>query len=138
MAKYYGKLKDNVENRGSRRFYKILSSLAFSIFVIFIICAFIGIFGDTKRRDETRKIVVENSELKQEVGNLEMKIEKLEKENKELLETLEKNFIEAGSTLSKPEGDLTDSEKDEDDEEDAEQEDKKDDEKDSEKDSKKD
>ena len=110
MADYYGKLKDGSEKQKSRRFYKMLSSCFLGLFVIFIIFAFIGIFGDTKRRDETRAIVVENSELKQEVGKLEMEIEKLEKENAELLNTLEKNFIEAGATLTKPEGDLTDGE----------------------------
>ena len=107
MAEYYGKLKDGTERKVKSRFNKILSTICFLLVVIFIICAFIGIFGDTERRDETRKIIVENSELKQEVGELELQIEKLQKENAELLETLEKNFIEAGATLSKPEGDLT-------------------------------
>lgn len=111
MAKYYGTLKDGSEKQKSRRFYKILSICFFALCVIFVVCALVGIFGDTARRDKTRQIVVENSELKQQVAKLETDIEKLEKENAELLETLEKNFIEAGATLSKPEGDLTDGKK---------------------------
>lgn len=122
MADYYGKLKDGSEKQKSRRFYKILSSCFLALFVIFIIFAFIGIFGDTKRRDETRAIIVENSELKQAIGEMEIEIEKLEKENAELLETLEKNFIEAGSTLSKPEGDLTDGDEEPEDDEETEDE----------------
>ena len=122
MADYYGKLKDGSEKQKSRRFYKILSSCFLALFVIFIIFAFIGIFGDTKRRDETRAIIVENSELKQAIGEMEIEIEQLEKENAELLETLEKNFIEAGSTLSKPEGDLTDGDEEPEDDEETEDE----------------
>ncbi len=107
MAEYYGKLKDS-NNIGKWKTLKRVLAVILSILaVVIVISALIGIFGDTKRRDETRAIIIENSELKQQIFELSQENETLKKENEDLKKTLERNSLEAGTTLSKPEGDMS-------------------------------
>lgn len=107
MAEYYGKLSytDKGEKKGRLKRAGIISLIAVNALFI-VICA-VGIFGDTERRDETRAIISENTELKQSVIMLTEENEKLTEEIEELKNTLKSNSIEAGTTLTKPEGDLS-------------------------------
>lgn len=107
MAEYYGKLKDSFDNKKKTGVGKILMFILFLMVVVALVCAVVGIFGDTKRRDETRGIIRENSELKQLVGELTEENTELKEENDELKEALEKTQTQSGTTLTKPEGDLS-------------------------------
>lgn len=107
MAEYYGKLQDNIDNSKSRKFKKILVAVLVLIIVTLIIIAFAGIFGDTERRDSTRAIIRENTELKQQIASLEQQIAELENENSRISKAVEKYEIEAGKTIEKPEGDMS-------------------------------
>lgn len=107
MAEYYGKLKDSSDNKKKTGIGKILMFILFFMVVIVLICTLVGIFGDTARRDETRDIIRENSELKQQVGELTTENEELRQENEELREALEETETQSGTTLTKPEGDLS-------------------------------
>ena len=103
MAEYYGKLKNASKKK---RTGKILLIILFVIVVILLVCLIVGIFGDTTRRDETRAVIVENSELKQQVSELLAENEELKAENEELREAVERSETQSGTTLTKPEGDL--------------------------------
>ncbi len=108
MAEYYGKLRDNNENKMSKKIKKIFKISIFTIGVILVISAFVGIFGDTQRRDQTRDIIRENTQLKQQISQMQQRITELESINREMSAAVEKYKIEAGKTIEKPEGDLAD------------------------------
>ena len=110
MAEYYGKLKDSNSTDKWKKIKRIGLIVLIILVVVFVISVLIGIFGDTKRRDETRAIVIENSELKQQVFELSQENEALRKENESLKIALEQNALEAGNTISKPEGDMSEEE----------------------------
>lgn len=107
MAEYYGKLKDFSNENKQKKTKKILIGIIFLIVGIMLVCVIIGIFGDTKRRDEARSIIRENSELKQQIEILTDKNEKLEKENENLKAIVENAELQTGNTLTKPNGDMS-------------------------------
>lgn len=107
MAEYYGKLKDFSNEKKQKKAKKILIGVILLLVGIIFVCAIVGIFGDTKRRDETRSIIRENSELKQEIEILTVENEKLKTENKNLKEVVENAELQTGNTLTKPNGDMS-------------------------------
>ena len=107
MAEYYGRLKDTGEKKWIKALKKTIRVVLILAVFILIISVLTGIFGDTKRLDETRAIVIENTELKEKVIQLEEENEALKKEVEALKNTLEENSLNVGTTLSKPEGDMS-------------------------------
>ena len=88
MAEYYKKLKDPSESR-KNKIKKILSSVLLIALVVFCVLVMVGIFGDTKRRDETRDIIIENAELKQQIYELTKENEELTLELSETKKLIE-------------------------------------------------
>lgn len=107
MAEYYGKLKDYHDNKKGRLLKRISVTVFLAVIVILIAAVLAGIFGDTKRRDETREIVIENNELKERIFELSEENENLKNEILSLKKTLEQNSLNPQATLSKPEGDMS-------------------------------
>ncbi len=107
MAEYYGRLKDKNEKKWVKSFKKAIRIVLVLLIFIFVVSVLAGIFGDTKRLDETREIVIQNAELKEKIKNLEEENEALKKEVLELENTLEQNSLNVGTTLTKPEGDMS-------------------------------
>ena len=107
MAEYYGKLKDIHPKENHKGLKRILLVIGVILIIVVIIAALIGIFGDTKRRDETREIVTENSELKQEIFALSEENEILRQENAELKDALKQHALSSGNTISKPGDDMS-------------------------------